>query len=505
MPVPAEPTLDKLIGGALELIGAIEVLDLGQTAASTLETAALPSSEKMAASMSPLTPTKDGYVEVVMSEDAMTVEATFHCPTGGGAPLTLEDVQAPLVKRGVVFGIDWNVVTDALENCNAGRLAQTAIAIARGEPTSNEVPPRVILDPDLLAAPVPATQGEEALDHRILSPFVFVSAGQVLGHVVPRVLGVLGTNVRGGSVQYRRDEAGATTLGRNVGLEGTSIVARKDGRFVFASDVASVADVLKIPGDVDYGTGHVDFPGDVIVEGHVKIGFKVKAGGSLVVNRVISATEVLVGQDLVAKNGILGRGTGIVRVMGQIHTGFIENCYVEAHKAIRVRAGCLNSAINTLDRLETGARGAIVGGSLIAQNGVKAAQIGNASGSRTEIRAGVDFLVSRKLEWIRDKSIALAVQLRAIERAILPRKTVPDPVEKVRERLRATIRKLAESARALSAGLDRNEDAEVEVTGTVHPGTYIEICGVPFMVERALRRVRIGLSKKLGRVIPRPL
>ena len=41
-----------------------------------------------------------------------------------------------------------------------------------------------------------------------------------------------------------------------------------------------VDEVLGVATDVDYHSGNIDFPGDVIIQGDVKDGFAVKAGKS---------------------------------------------------------------------------------------------------------------------------------------------------------------------------------------------------------------------------------
>jgi hypothetical protein len=242
-----------------------------------------------------------------------------------------------------------------------------------------------------------------------------------------------------------------------------------------------------------------------MVEGQVKQGFNVRTGGSLHTNRVIAATEVICGADLITPHGILGRGIGVVKVAGEIHAGFIEHCYIEAKKSIHVRIGCLNCVVNTQDQLIASGKGVIVGGTIVAANGVIAGQVGTASGSRTEIRCGIDFAVNRKLEWLRDSGISLAGKLKEIERKIAAKNPPDERLVQLRQRVRAAIRTLAESARSLASQLDRNENAEVVVSGTVHPGTYIEICRVPFVVERPLNRVHFALVKESGRVAVRPI
>jgi hypothetical protein len=66
------------------------------------------------------------------------------------------------------------------------------------------------------------------------------------------------------------------------------------------------------------------------------------------------------------------------------------------------------------------------------------------------------------------------------------------------------IHKINESAGLLVFRLDRDESADVRVTGTVYPGTYVEICHLPYVVTRALHKTRFCLDKAKGKVVAEP-
>jgi hypothetical protein len=147
----------------------------------------------------------------------------------------------------------------------------------------------------------------------------------------------------------------------------------------------------------------------------------------------------------------------------------------------------------------------IVGGIVIAQNGVSTGQLGAASGTRTEVKCGIDYTVSQRLKWIRDRNVALALKLKEVEQLIQGGREGEAKLTDLREKLKAAILKLTEAARALVMGLDKNEAAEIVVFGTVHPGTVIEICNIPYAVERPLDHVVFSLDKKTGKVTCRRL
>jgi hypothetical protein len=157
--------------------------------------------------------------------------------------------------------------------------------------------------------------------------------------------------------------------------------------------------------------------------------------------------------------------------------------------------------VQTLDRLDTGPRGVISGGKIYARNGINVAQLGTASGPKTEIICGIDYTVQQKLLWIRDKSIALAMKLREVERRLVSPAGITPELEAVRAKLKAAIHQLNETAKELVIKLDKNDQAEVVVRGSIYPGTYIEICHVSLIVTSVLTHQRLRLDKASGRIV----
>ncbi len=445
----------------------------------------------------------DGYADIRISEDRMMASATFYPPVGAGKQVEFIEVQELVIAKGLRFGINWDAIKSSILACNTSRRALVGVEVARGRRPADETPARLELDPALLKKEA-AESLEATVDFKAISPFKFVKKGDVLARITPRVDGVAGIDIMGAVVAYGKAPVSALRPGKNTVVEGDSVVALCDGRFVAGEESFWVSEVLEIHGDVDFSTGHIDFPGDVIVQGQIKQGFKVRAGGSLTCTKLIDASEISCGGDLETGQGILGRMQGTVKVGGTVRAKFIENCYVEAGGDMLVSTGCLNSVINTLGALTTGPKGVIIGGKLYAQKGVSAFQIGSTAGVRTEIHCGVDYRVQQKLAWIRDKNIELALKLKEVETSLASKGASPRLAE-LQGKLKAAIRRMNDSAKSLIASLDKNEDAAVAVKGEIHHGVFVEICHVPLVVEHSMSRVRLVLDKSFGVVSPERL
>ncbi|MGA2615140.1 MAG: FapA family protein [Spirochaetia bacterium] len=503
MPRSDEHAYEALIRESERILHDARVMQEQNLPSSALDTAAQ-GRQELAWLQAAEAESADGYAEIRISEDRMMAAAAFYPPVGAGKQIQFIEVQELVVAKGLRFGINWDAIKSSILACNTSRKALAGVEVARGRRPSDEAPPSLDVEPSLLKKETAESLEAQAVDFKSISPFRFVKKGDILARITPRIEGVAGIDVMGAVVAYGKAPGKSPRPGKNTVVEGDKVVAQCDGRFMKGEESFWVSEVLEIHGDVDYSTGHIDFAGDVIVQGQIKQGFKVKAGGSLTCAKLIDASEISCGGDLETGQGILGRMQGTVKVGGRVRAKFVENCYVEAGGDVLVSTGCLNSVISTLGAVTTGPKGVIIGGKLYAQKGVSAFQIGSTAGVRTEIHCGVDYRVQQKLAWIRDKNIELALKLKQVE-TTLASKGDNKRLAELRDKLKTAISRMNDSARRIIASLDKNEDAAVTATGEIHHGVFVEICHVPLVVSQSLSRVRLTLDKSFGVVSPERL
>ncbi|MCK4829307.1 DUF342 domain-containing protein [bacterium] len=121
-------------------------------------------------------------------------------------------------------------------------------------------------------------------------------------------------------------------------------------------------------------------------------------------------------------------------------------------------------------------------------------------GVKTEINCGIDYSVQQKIEWIKDKTIALAFKLRQIEDGIKRKTSDLKKLNTTKDKIKNTIHKLNEAAMSLIFQLDKSESAEIIAKGTVYPDVYIEICHISYIVPREMENVRFWLNKEKGKI-----
>jgi hypothetical protein len=306
-------------------------------------------------------------------------------------------------------------------------------------------------------------------------------------------------DVRGKETPFDRESPENYVAGRNVERREDKLVARVDGRLTVESGRVDVDEVLLVKNGVDFHTGHILFPGDVVIEGAVHDGFKIWSGGSIVCKSTVDAFDINAKKDLVCAQGIIGRRGGQVRVGGELKAKYVQNCRVAARGDVRLSSALVNSSLYTLGTLEMGDKGVIMGGEVFATHGVRCGRLGNEAYQSTHIHAGTDFTVQQSLDQANEKMRLLSARARQVDQA-----SVSHPGPEVDKAL-ADLAKIGAGLRAkivdLLGKLDADDGAVVDARGDIFPGVVIEICRVSIVVEEKLHACKFRLDKAAGRIL----
>ena len=449
----------------------------------------------------------DGSMEVSFSELALEVYATFTPPILNGYPLSTKGVTRILESINVVNGIRWDFISQALDECNIHNRQVRDVLIAQGEAPEEEILAYYERNPRLGKKKY-IYDRKARINYREHSPFIIVKKGQTLATLIPHRPGKIGVDVRGNVLPFETIIPVGVSGGANTRIENDKIVADTHGQLIDEKNVLSVQDYLVIKGAVGYRTGHIAFPGDVIVHGPVADGFKIYAGGSLTVKETLDLTEIVTKGDIIVNGGIIGKGSALIKSGGGIKAKFVENCRVAARKSILIEAEIISSSMYTLNTVQMNDKGAILGGEIYSVHGVRAGTIGKKSGKPTRIYCGIDFTVLQEQEKCHIKLRNLAAKLARM------RELMENPVSDtaVKGKLENMYKMLEKEQQALFTRVSElmgkviaNENARVEVLGEIAAGTVIEICQVALVIEDPIRRSRIRLDAAAGKLVVDPL
>jgi uncharacterized protein (DUF342 family) len=459
----------------------------------------------------------DGNVRLFFSEDNLVLKADFYPPLADSKPLDVDSIAAALGRLNVVHGVLRENIVKALTECNLNHRLVREVTVARGNPPVQEVLEYYQLNPALTRTEI-LPKDSARIDYRAYSPFVIVKKGQALAKLKSRKEGKDGKDIYGTVIPHGTIRPEGVLGGTNTRKEGRYIYAEINGQLTQDRNTLNIQDFLVIKGPVDYRTGQIMFPGDVFIEGPVSDGFKIYSGSSVTIKQTFDVTDAITKKDLTVSGGLIGRGRALVKVGGTLKTKFIENCKVACRKTIEVDTDIVNSSVYTMEKLVMSDKGKILGGEIYAVQGVYAGGIGKKTGRETRIHCGVDFTAQQEKERYNYQLRIIAAKLQKL-RELLAAESVESgestpgtagnerrkKMEETLARLEKEQEKTTAQASAVLARLNADENALVEVSGEIAPGTLIEICQIAFFVSEPLKHIRIRLDRKLGKLTTEPL
>jgi uncharacterized protein (DUF342 family) len=446
---------------------------------------------------------KDGYAELVISPKGESAVATLYPPSPGGSFLTYPLFTEKLESLGIVHGVDHDAIQEAIFRTNTTHAPVKSVVVAASTQPVTEIPEHFVIRKDLLDRKPEIDPNAARVDWHSISAFSIVQLKEPIARRVPKVPGVAGVNVYGAEVSYPVRQMQPFSAGGGVIEHEKGLFAGKSGRVsIDSKGVISIEEVLVLKKGVDFTTGNITFPGDVIVQGKIADGFKVYAGGSFVSSEVVDVTEIVCKKDMIVQAGIEGRSKGALRIGGNLSAKYIQNCRVAVRGDVVVSGSIMLSTVYSMGTIKMGDTGKLVGGECIVIGGVQALDIGNSRGTPTRIRCGTDFTVQQELDIANEQLKQLTLKIQKAEETM--REAPTDELKSLIESLSQRKAEIANRIPTYLPRIDRNDGAFVEVRGTIYPGVELEICHVPYPVTKPQRQVVFKLDKSRGMIIAEP-
>jgi len=333
--------------------------------------------------------------------------------------------------------------------------------------------------------PAHAPASAERTDHYQGQHYAPVKTGDIVGMARGPTDGTDGRNVRGGLLKARPGKPVAIKFQPMLTIDsGGRIIAQAAGVLMLKDNALSVTQSLEVPGQVDFSTGNIDFPGSVTIAGGVGSGFKVTAGGDIHVGGLIEVAEIRCGGDLIARGGMAGNGRGTLEVERNVQIVYLEKVVGALTGDLvveRVIADC---------KLVVGGdlkcpNGNILGGDINVTGSLLVKAIGSESYTPTIITLGeVPLLqgarvqVSKAIEQINAALGRLAEQARLIKLNPRPSPSEKEKLTEISYEASQQNQELAKWATKLSeieAAVRARRKLDVHVAKVIQPGVKFHI------------------------------
>ncbi|MFP4636816.1 MAG: FapA family protein [Spirochaetaceae bacterium] len=434
-------------------------------------------------------PAADAVLSVEIADSEMRAYLTALPPGPGGADPDYDSLVTFLQDNGVVSGWKENVLSRFADD----PVYREPVLVAEGTSPKDGGDARIAYNFETDGSRVRLKEQDGRVDFKELDIIQNVVEGQVLAKKIPAERGTPGRTVTGKLLPAKDGKDTPLLVGKNVRLseDKRTAIAELNGQVFLHNGKIQVEEVYVVNGDVNLKTGNITFLGGVVVKGNVDDGFNVKASGNIEVAGSVGKSLLDAEGDIIVRQGVAGKETGIIRCGGNLWSKFVENVTVEAGGMVIVTDGIMNSEIYANRKVICrGKRASIVGGRVRAAEEIDAKALGTPGGRETILEVGYDPKSKQKLVELKEKRDEYNGELDGIKRDL---KTLINqskqkkeiPKEKVQQfkKLQARRKELAEEIERLDTEIGELESyleglkvsGKVGASGTVYPGVKLYV------------------------------
>ncbi len=322
-------------------------------------------------------------LELDISLDKMKAVLKVY-PSLINSPIDFVTLERFLWKKGLKYGIKSEILSDVVK----GSPYYHEWLIAEGKPSINGTDGSLKFYFETGGLDIkPKILEDGRVDYYELDIIQVVEAGKTLVERIPPTMGEKGFNVLGEEIRPRPGRDVRLPVGANTEIVANKLVSTSKGHISYANHKVNIFQTYEVNGDVDFNTGNINFPGNVIIKGNVKNGFTVRAGGDVDISGNLAGT-VIIGGNLNVKKGII---QGRAEAEGNIYVRYIENGTAISKENIIVSEAIMHSTVRAGKKLSVigGKKGLIVGGYTSVKEDITAKNIGSPMGTNTVIEVGV--------------------------------------------------------------------------------------------------------------------
>ncbi len=238
------------------------------------------------------------------------------------------------------------------------------------------------------APPPENSDADEGVSHYEQSPFCVVKPGTIVGHLHEPTQGTDGHDVQGKTLAAREGKPFKLQSDDTIEIrnDGT-VITRVCGLLEHTGSLIRVLPSLEIEGYVDFSTGNVRFPGDVIVQKGVRDNFVVESMQAVHVRELVEAAHIQSENNVLLDRGMAGREKGRLDVGGDLQARYLDGATAEIAGDCVVAKEITNCEVRARGRVASPAC-TIVGGSVSGSRGIEVLQVGTGAGALTEVIVG---------------------------------------------------------------------------------------------------------------------
>lgn len=433
---------------------------------------------------------KSETAKLHISADEMQVQLEI---CGGQDGIGREDILNMLKTAGITQGIREEGIKEATE----GKAGKRFVLAAEGAVPKNGADGwyEFFFRTDFKKEPKLLPDG--SVDYQNSEWFVMVEEGQKLATYHEAEEGTDGYTVTGKVLPARKGREKSVLTGRGFKLseDKRTYISAVSGKIELHDSRMEISKMLVVP-EVTLATGNVNFNGSVYVKGNVGGGTVIKAEEDVIVDGFVESATIECGGGILLRQGANASGNGLLKAGKGIKGKFFETIELRCEESIQANY-CMNCDMYTKKKIiVSGRKGALVGGSAYAAEGIDCYYIGNRMGCETHIRMGVNEQFLKKQQEIVERISEAAKELQILKNAQTDiEKKYPPKVYHTMDiyrKIEDAVFTKTEEIKHLGGYRNLLEKADLKlkevkaiVRGRIYEGVVVEISGVRWFAKEA--------------------
>lgn len=238
---------------------------------------------------------------------------------------------------------------------------------------------------------------DTAIDFYNDSAFVTVREGEHIANFIEHTLGNDGMDIYGRPIAAKAGKPITRPCDASCQLDDDGrITSLQNGLLQFDRERVSVQSTLDIPGYVDFSTGNVDFPGDVVIHKGVRDRFRVNTDFALEIHKLVEAAHLHSAHSIKLHQGMAGREAGSINSGGNLESGYLDAVDADIAGDCIVEKEITNCNIRIAGQM-LAKSASVRGGQIEIAMGGHIGNLGSERGVVTEIVLGAHPLLQQKL------------------------------------------------------------------------------------------------------------
>ena len=424
--------------------------------------------------------------EVVVNVDNDHMKASIVLNgIGSDEAYTYEEIADKLSQAGVRTGINEARIREVILN----KLYDIEIVVAEGISAVNGTDGyyNFFFDSEYERDNKPTLREDGSVDYFNVKLFEKVNKDDKLAEYIEPTKGEFGYDIFGKLLVPKPGRPGPKLRGKGftVSEDGKSYYAQLSGKVEYRNYDLNVSNVYSVSGDLDIGTGSIDFNGDVTISGGVHSGVTVHAMGNIFIGGYVEDAILKAGKDIIIKDGVNARENGLIEAEGNVSARFFENAKIISHGDIKCDYMLNTNAMAYGNIYLEGKLGSVIGGDITGIRGVTVKGCGSDAFAKTVIRVGATKSLNSEYAQIIMKIKDIDSEIERYDQAMykfdILKKAGSDKFDETlyRKVFQTKIVKKAEKAkyeersRYLYSLIKESEKAVVKVDKNIYPGSRV--------------------------------